>query len=136
MTAMELLPGFRQGGSFSLQGRQVILLGELPEMCGVYAWVIGRIVVYIGYAWNLRARQRSHRNNCFKTAPKYQRKHLIELARALKDGKSVRIMIATPKPSKLHGLPVNMAIGLEDALIGLLKPDWNAMRKNPRRRDL
>jgi hypothetical protein len=125
------LRGFREAGTLCRRSRQVILTGELPRQCGVYAWVLGRKVVYVGYAWNLYNRTNAHRRNASRTL-KYPRRHLIELGRALKQGKRIRIFIAIPKPRTFNGLPVNTALGLEDGLIGLLKPEWNDLRKNPR----
>lgn len=125
------LSGFREAGALRRHDRQTILTGEFPRQCGVYAWVLGRQIVYIGYAWNLRARTNSHRCNACRKL-KHPRRHLIELAKALKGGERIRIFITTPKPRKCNGLPVNTALGLEDGLIGLLKPAWNDLRKNPR----
>jgi hypothetical protein len=125
------LPGFRQAGTLRRRDQRTILTGELPRQCGVYAWVLGRRIVYVGYAWNLRARTNAHRSNAFRKL-RYPRRHLIELGRTLKAGAHIRIFIATPKPRTFKGLPVNTALGLEDGLIGMLKPPWNDLRKNPR----
>jgi hypothetical protein len=127
------LRGFREVGTFSRHDRKAVLVGEFPRECGVYAWVLGRRIVYVGYAWNLYNRTNSHRRNAFRTL-KYPRRHLIELARTLKSGGRIRIFIATPKQRMCNGLPVNTALGLEDGLIGLFKPAWNELRKNPRER--
>ena len=125
------LRGFWEAGALRRPDRQTILTGEFPRQCGVYAWVLGRQIVYIGYAWNLHARTNAHRRTTFRTL-KYPRRHLIELAKALKAGERIRIFITTPKQRMCNGLPVNTALGLEDGLIGLLKPAWNDLRKNPR----
>jgi hypothetical protein len=126
------LPGFWQAGTLHLDDRNTVRLsGEFPRKCGVYAWVLGRRIVYVGYAWNLRARTNAHRRNAFQKLA-HPRRHLIELARALRTGARIRIFIATPRPRTCNGLPVNTALGLEDGLIGLLKPSWNDLRKNPR----
>jgi hypothetical protein len=125
------LRGFREAGTLRQRSRQIILTGELPRQCGVYAWVLGRKIVYVGYAWNLHNRINAHRRNAFHVE-KYPRRHLIELGQALKKGQYICVFIAMPKPRTFQGLPVNTALGLEDGLIGLWKPAWNDLRKNPR----
>jgi excinuclease UvrABC nuclease subunit len=107
-----------------------VVTGDFPRQCGVYVWVLGRRIVYVGYAWNLRNRLNAHRRNAFRKL-KHPRRHLIELARVLKAGNRVRIFITTPRQRRYNGLPVNTALGLEDGLIGRLKPAWNDLRKNP-----
>lgn len=125
------LRGFREAGTLCQRSGQIILNGELPRECGVCAWVLGRKIVYVGYAWNLYNRINAHRRNALRTE-KYPRRHLIELGQALKNGRQIRVFITTPKPRTFQGLPVNTALGLEDRLIGLWKPIWNDLRKNQR----
>lgn len=43
----------------------------------------------------------------------------------LQAGKSLKIVVATPKNSEWNGLPVNTAAGLEVALIQAIRPEWN-----------
>jgi hypothetical protein len=129
--AKDKLRGFEEVGDYRLKGQDVVLVGEIPRQCGVYALVLGQEIVYVGYAWNLCARINAHRRTAARTA-NYPRRHLIELWRALNERKRVRIFIAMPKPGTFQGHPVNTAIGLEDGLIGDFKPDWNDRRKNPR----
>lgn len=76
-------------------------------------------------------------NNSLKTRfDQYRRGHKgqqtsarlkVLIAKALSDGRNVKVLIATPESLEWGGLPVNAAAGLEAGLIEMIGPAWSIM---------
>jgi hypothetical protein len=49
------------------------------------------------------------------------------IASALAEGRSVRVVIATPDPLEWNGLSINTAAGLEAGLIRMIRQEWNML---------
>ena len=51
------------------------------------------------------------------------------IAEALRANQTVDLYVFCPEPSTYQGIPLNLAAGLEDGLIGIFKPPWNGSTK-------
>src|SRR5271166_4380265 len=47
------------------------------------------------------------------------------ISQTLRQGKKVKVLVATPEPSEWQELPVNTTVGLEAGLIEMIRPSWN-----------
>jgi hypothetical protein len=98
--------------------------GKAPSTPGVYAFTVDEIVVYVGLTLTgLRTRfdqyRRGHKGQ--KTSSRINGR----IGQTLRDGKKVRVLVATPQRSEWQDLPVNTAAGLEAGLIEMIRPSWN-----------
>ena len=81
---------------------------------------------YVGLTQTgLRTRMGHYRRGHVRQKTSSRVKGLISAA--LKAGKQVQVLIATPEPQEWNGLPVNTAAGLEAGLIRMIRPDWNVL---------
>lgn len=101
------------------------------DMCSnypqaLYAFCIDEKIKYIGKTIStLRSRFSGYRNPGKTTAT--NRRCNTEISKALQVGKIVRILVLPNRTPLMWGrFPINVAAGLEDALIDDLQPDWNA----------
>src|SRR5205085_875923 len=91
---------------------------------GVYAFILGDVVVYVGVTLRgLQGRMRQYRRGDPRQRTSCRVNGLIKAA--LQSGKSLKLIIARPDHSEWHGLHVNTAAGLEVALIQEITPEWN-----------
>lgn len=106
---------------------QAHINGDVPAQPGVYLFVIGGKIYYVGSAVSsLRSRMASYRRRQNGGLP--SRPVHIELSKALDEGKLVEVFtLVIPEPIEVgrEGLPVDYAIGLEAGLIRTLNPPWN-----------
>lgn len=119
------------GGGFAFAGRWVLTdAGEIAldrsfaNAVGVYAFVVDRVVVYVGVATTGLATRLSH-----YAKPGIRQLTNLRLNRLIKDELVTRpyLDIYTAMPSDLEwsGLPVNVSMGLEFGLIRKYALSWN-----------
>ncbi len=117
--------GFRFVGEWTHDPNNVIKLDvEAPVEPGVYAFVVDDSIAYVGLTNNgLRTRFEQYRRGYEGQRTNARVNKLI--AKTLSDGQRVKVLVATPRPTKWHGLSVNIAAGLEAGLIEMIRPPWN-----------
>lgn len=126
-----LKSGFSLVGEWSLDGDHISLSGDLPSEAGVYAFVLGDEVVYVGLTQNaLKTRMGHYRIGHSRQKTSARVKGLIK--EALTDGGRVQVLMCTPENSEWNGLPVHMGPGLEAGLIELIQPAWNIQGRSSR----
>jgi hypothetical protein len=125
-TSWEVLAqaGFQLIGEWAGKDEGIVLSAQAPAAPGVYAFVVDNIVVYVGLTLSgLRTRfdqyRRGHEGQ--KTSARIKER----IAETLRQGKQVKVLIATPEPLEWQELPVNTAAGLEAGLIEMIRPSWN-----------
>jgi hypothetical protein len=125
-TSWEVLAqaGFQLIGEWAKKEAGIALIAQAPAAPGVYAFVVDDIVVYVGLTLSgLRTRfdqyRRGHEGQ--KTSARIKER----IAETLRQGKHVKVLIATPEPLEWQELPVNTAAGLEAGLIEMIRPSWN-----------
>ena len=54
-------------------------------------------------------------------------KNCRKIEKILQQGREINIFVFAPHENEIvyRGIPVNLAAGLEDSLIGIIKPPWN-----------
>jgi len=123
--AVLLEAGFSLVGGWTLTPDGTIALeGHAPDEPGVYAFILGDVVVYVGVSLrSLQGRMRQYRRG----DPRQRTSARINgrIKTALDAGQTPKVLIATPQHSQWHGLPVSTAAGLEVALIQTIGPEWN-----------
>ena len=126
-TSWEVLTqaGFQLIGEWAGNAEGAIMLNaQAPAAPGVYAFVVDDIVVYVGLTLSgLRGRfdqyRRGHEGQ--RTSARINER----IAETLRQGKPVKVLVATPEPLEWQDLPVNTAAGLEAGLIEMIRPSWN-----------
>ena len=122
---MLLRAGFEFIGEWTQAADSTIRLeANAPAKPGVYAFVVDAAVAYVGLT-----------NSGLKTRfDQYRRGHAGQrtsarvnglIAKALAEGRQIKVLVATPDALEWNGLPVNAAAGLEAALIQKIRPAWN-----------
>jgi hypothetical protein len=117
--------GFQFIGEWTQDPESLLRLdAKAPTMPGVYAFIVDDIVVYVGLTLSgLKTRldqyRRGHKGQ--KTSSRINGR----ISQTLRDGKKVKVLVATPEPSEWQELPVNTAAGLEAGLIEMIRPSWN-----------
>lgn len=119
--------GFEEVGHWFLEGDQVTfaLNKSAKEANILYSFVVDGEVKYIG-----KSVQTLHkRMYLYKQGGGSQRTNIRNKAAikaCLERGQQVRIYVLVPDlEMNYKGMPINIAAGLEDNLISLLKPEWN-----------
>lgn len=122
-----LRAGFQHLGQWTQDADSGIRLdAKAPTDPGIYAFVLGDTVAYIGLTNNgLRIRLDQYRVGHAGQKTNARVKELI--VKALSAGLQVKVLIATPAPLEWNGLPVITAAGLEAGLIQMIRPAWNIM---------
>jgi len=97
---------------------------KAPSLPGVYAFIVDDVVVYVGLTLSgLKTRfdqyRRGHKGQ--RTSSRINGR----IAQTLRDGKKVKVLVATAESSEWQELPVNTAAGLEVGLIEMIRPSWN-----------
>ncbi|MBV9785813.1 MAG: GIY-YIG nuclease family protein [Acidisphaera sp.] len=120
-----LSAGFQHLGQWTLESESAIRLdAKAPNRPGVYAFVLGGSVAYVGLTNNsLRARLDQYRAGHRGQKTNARVKELI--VKALADSQQVKVLVATPEPLQWNRLPVITAAGLEAGLIQMIRPAWN-----------
>lgn len=122
-----LRAGFQLLGQWMQGAENAIRLdAKAPAAPGVYAFVLGDAVAYVGLTNNgLRTRLDQYRAGHKGQKTNARVKELI--VKALADGQQVKVLVATPAPLEWHGLPMITAAGLEAGLIQMIRLAWNIM---------
>ncbi|MCC3245435.1 GIY-YIG nuclease family protein [Methylocystis sp. WRRC1] len=110
----------QQGASID----RMLITGQSERKAGVYAYVVGDEVRYVGAAQRgLHARLKHYENTQrLRTAARIRAEVLKEIAA----GQIVEVFTLVPPAEFLwHGLPVNLVAGIEGGLIRALRPLWN-----------
>jgi hypothetical protein len=110
--------------------QQAICDGSVPTSPGVYLFIVGGVVRYVGSAQrSLFARMKSYerrQRDRTSTRPVH-----AELGRAIDGSLPVEVhTLVIDQPARtcsdaLGGLPIDYAVGLEAGLIEAIDPDWN-----------
>ena len=119
--------GFEESGYWSLENNDIAfnLFKSQTETNILYAFVVDDQVVYIGKSvQSLFKRMYLYKN--FGPSQYTNIRNHASIKDCLEQGKTVRIYALIQKvPMEYKGIPINLASGLEDNLISLLKPNWN-----------
>lgn len=126
--------GFVHVGRWSIQGD--LLTPEFAEVPAaqniLYAFAVGSQVTYVGKTtrglkkrmYNYQMPGPSQRTNI--------RNHLL-IRELLAAGQSVDILAWWDRqPQHLGPFPINLAAGLEDGIVRVLRPEWNGMGEGRR----
>jgi hypothetical protein len=106
----------------------------VPKAPGVYLFIAGGIVKYVGSAQkSLHARMKSYERRqrdqkLTLLVPQSTRPIHRELGKAIDGHKAVEVhtlVIPNPLQDGVDGLPIDYAIGLEAGLIQAVNPAWN-----------
>jgi hypothetical protein len=117
--------GFQFLGEWTHDPESLLRLdAKAPVAPGVYAFVVDDIVVYVGLTLSglkthLDQYRRGHKGQ--RTSSRINGR----ISQTLREGKKVKVLVATPEPSEWRDLPVNTAAGLEAGLIEMIRPSWN-----------
>jgi hypothetical protein len=125
---IDLLPGFKKVGAFSWNNGLYSLDGvgdSIPNKEGIYAFVQGGELKYIGAAKSLRSRLRRYLQRQKRGARRNRPVHGM-LRDALAHGEIDVLAIAFHDSIGVLGnLPVHLVLGVEAGLIATLNPPWN-----------
>lgn len=119
--------GFEEAGAWLTSGGvlQCVLTRHAAESSILYAFVSQEQVLYIGKSIRTLRQRMYH----YQKPGPTQRTNIVNHANihdVLVQGGSVQIFAFAPKEQiQYRGVPVNLAAGLEDTLIGRLRPLWN-----------
>ena len=123
--------GFEFAGEWMVDGGQPkLILNKYREIKNaLYAFITEDDVMYIGKT----ARTLHERMNGYKKPGPTQKtniknnKNILEL---IKKGIPVRILVLVENEDlKYRGVPIDIASGIEDNLIAMIKPRWNEIGK-------
>ena len=116
--------GFNVTGRWAIKSDRLVLEGELPTDPGVYAFSIDGYINYIGIASRcLKSRLKLYINPGKSQATNIRINPLIK--ECINSGKSVEILTICPGVVTWNDIDLDVAPGLESALIRRLQPPWN-----------
>lgn len=120
--------GFKLSGQWQRNKAGVATChGSVPAKTGVYLFVVGENVRYVGAALGtLQRRMKSYERR--QKDGKSNRPVHAKLAEAIDISPGVMVYtreIASTETTEWHTLPVSVILGLEAALIIALNPTWN-----------
>jgi len=96
----------------------------------LYAFTSANQVLYIGKTIRTLNQRLGNYKNPGPSQPT-NTKNNQNISDLLKQGKNVEILVFAPgNPISYRGIPINLAAGLEDNLIEIIKPPWNATGKS------
>lgn len=119
--------GFEESGFWFLENSKLSsnLSKSQKETNILYAFVVDDEVAYIGKSVQSLFKRMYLYKNCGPSQHTNIRNH-ASIKDCLEQGKTVRIYAFIQQvPMEYKGIPINLAAGLEDNLIALLKPYWN-----------
>lgn len=125
LTAAKLsASGFQDSGAWTINGGILIPPSQLPAEPGVYAFLIGEIVHYVGLA-SVSLRQRL--SLYAKPGPTQSTNIRINaiIRKSIDAGRPVRVFIAMPPDSEWNGFRVSGPCGLEAGMINDFDLPWN-----------
>ena len=97
-----------------------------PKEPGVYAFVIDRIVQYVGLTKSGFHKRMYNYQRPGPTQVSSQRLNAI-ITEHVAAGTVVEIYVAVPPALEWNGLPVHSSAGLEAGLIDMIQPPWNKL---------
>lgn len=113
---------------------RVSFLGQLPSSPGLYLFVEGEVIQYVGSASDgLHRRMRNYQRR--QNARNSPRPVHASLTDALMRGASIAVYVKVVGESEQcdwNGLPVDILLGIEAALIKKVHPAWNRRGRLPR----
>jgi hypothetical protein len=119
--------GFEDSGYWFLENNNIDfkLFKPQKETNILYAFVVDDEVVYIGKSvQSLFKRMYLYKN--FGPSQYTNIRNHASIKDCLDQGKTVRVYAFIQQvPMEYKGIPINLAAGLEDNLISILKPLWN-----------
>jgi hypothetical protein len=122
--------GFQRAGRWSLEGEELMLqLDELADRPNVlYAFVTGSTVKYVGKTTqSLQRRMFGYQKPNVDQRTNWRNR--IAIVELLKRGQQVDILALADTGLLRYGsFHLNLAAGLEDSIIQILKPEWNGGR--------
>ena len=126
--------GFKKAATWHRDlANRVSFLGELPSSPGLYVFVEGEVIQYVGSASDgLHRRMRNYQRR--QNARNSLRPVHASLAGALMRGASIAIFVKVVVDSEQcewNGLPVDILLGVEAALIKKVHPAWNRRGRLP-----
>lgn len=125
LTVTKLLEaGFEEFECWGASEHRLNVPANLPKRRGVYAFALEEEVVYVGLA----SRSLSQRLGFYARPGHSQRTNVrlnAKIAELIRQGQTVRILLAHPPDGEWNGLRVSGAEGLEAALIEDFDLPWN-----------
>lgn len=125
--------GFEDAAQWVVDGERLKHVGERPASWrqqtaipnSLYAFVSGQNVLYIGKT--TRTLNKRFAGYCDPgKGQATNKKCQLGIRKLIKQGKTVRIHVLPQTiPLKWGDYPINLAAGLEDALVQAFKPEWN-----------
>ncbi len=119
--------GFEEVGLWFLEdGKVTFVLNKSSKETNIlYSFVVNGVVKYIGKSvQTLYKRMYLYKQGSGSQRTNIRNKEEIRVC--LERGEEVKIYVFIPDPQLYYkGMPINIAAGLEDNLIVLLRPDWN-----------
>ena len=111
----------------------VSLLGQFPSSPGLYLFVEGEVIQYVGSASDgLHRRMRNYQRR--QNARNSPRPVHTSLSDALMRGASIAVFVKVVVDSEQcewNGLPVDILLGVEAAIIKKINPSWNRRGRPP-----
>ena len=128
--------GFKKCAAWSLDdsGKPQVL-GSLPPEPGVYLFVVGSKIHYVGKADDSLQKRLRRYAGAMRRDERSRPVHK-GIDKELASGRCVDIY-AFPQANRLHqqkGLPLDLVVGLEAGLIETLDPDWNPYNSKGRKK--
>lgn len=130
-----LVIGFEDAAQWVVDGERLKHVGEraagwrqqsaIPH--SLYAFVSGEKVLYIGKTTRTLNKRFTGYCDPGKGQATNKKCHL-GIRKLIKQGKTIRILVLPQTiPLKWGDYPINLAAGLEDALVNAFKPEWNSL---------
>ena len=109
-------------------------LDQFPRSPGLYLFVEGEVIQYVGSASKslLRRMRNYQRRQNVRSSP---RPVHASLTTALMRGASIAVfvkVVADSEQCEWNGLPVDILLGVEAAIIKKINPSWNRRGRPPR----
>ena len=120
-----ILGGFTHAGDWLLKpdSSRAEFHGSAPKEAGVYAYLVGGVISYVGSAQRGLKRRLRHYVLADNKRTSMRVREAIEAK--LKAGLKVEVFTIVPAPMTHNGLPIDPVVGLEEGLIRFVKPEWN-----------